>query len=334
MLKVKKDRYLVLGSNSFSGSNFIDHLLDKKHIVTGVSRSKEINDVFLKYKKNKYKSLFQFKKIDLNKDLKSLIKLIKKFRPSIIVNYIAQGMVAQSWDNPQDWYNTNIISQTLFYKKVLNFKFIKKIVHVSTPEVYGSTSNIAKESNFFNPSTPYAISRATMDTHLLKYFKNYKLPVIITRTSNIYGPGQQLYRLIPKAFMCIKKNKTFNLHGGGRSIRSFIYADDASWATYLVSQKGKIGETYHISDKKFILIKNVVKKISSLEKVSFEKLCKINKERIGKDHSYKLDANKIKKKLNWRAKVNLDDGLSKTKQWVDNNFNVLKKYNLDYKHKK
>ena len=91
------------------------------------------------------------------------------------------------------------------YKELAKFKFIKKFVHVTTPEVYGSTPKKIKESYNFNPSTPYAISRATMDTHLYKFFQNFKLPVIFTRTANVYGPGQQLYRIIPKAFMCSKK---------------------------------------------------------------------------------------------------------------------------------
>ena len=76
-----------------------------------------------------------------------------------------------------------------------------------------------------------------MDIHLLNYFKNFKMPIILTRTSNIYGAYQPLYRIIPKAFMCSRKKIKLNLHGGGKSIRSFIYSDDASAATYIISKK-------------------------------------------------------------------------------------------------
>ncbi len=270
MAKLKKKiTYLVMGSNSFSGSNFIDFLLKKKHKVIGISRSKEIQKEFLPYKNNENLRLFTFKKIDINKNVEHLKKIVFKYKPSVVVNYIAQGMVAESWLNPEDWYKTNIVSQTLIYKELAKFKFIKKFIHVSTPEVYGSTPKKIKESYNFNPSTPYAISRATMDSHLYKFFKNYKLPIIFTRTSNVYGSGQQLYRIIPKAFMCSKKKIKLKLHGGGKSLRSFIHILDASKATYLISQKGKIGETYHISTNEFLTIQNLVKKIAKLEKLIF-----------------------------------------------------------------
>ncbi len=330
----KKKTFLVLGSNSFSGSNIINYLLNKNHKVIGVSRSKEIKKCFLPYKNNKNYKLFLFKKIDINNDIKKLKKIILKHKPTVVINYIAQGMVAESWINPEDWYNTNIISQTLLYKDLSNYKFIKKLIHVTTPEVYGSTPKKIKENYNFNPSTPYAISRATMDVHLYKFFQNYKLPVIFTRTANVYGPGQQLYRIIPKSFMCSKKNIKLNLHGGGKSLRSFIYIDDASKATYLISEKGKIGETYHISTKNFISIKQLVKKISKIQSLKFAKLCKIGSDRIGKDHSYKLDSSKLRKKLNWKPSIGINKGLFLTKNWIDDNYFELKKLKLQYKHKK
>ncbi len=334
MAKSKKKTFLVLGSNSFSGSNIINYLLDQDHKVIGVSRSKEIKKFFLPYKNNKNYKSFLFKKIDINKDIKKLKKIIFKHKPTVVINYIAQGMVAESWINPEDWYNTNIISQTLLYKNLSNYKFIKKFIHVTTPEVYGSTPKEIKENYNFNPSTPYAISRATMDTHLYKFFQNYKLPIIFTRTANVYGPGQQLYRIIPKSFMCSKKNIKLNLHGGGKSLRSFIYIDDASRATYLISEKGKIGETYHISTKHFISIKQLVKKIAKTQNVEFNKLCKIGSDRIGKDHSYKLNSSKLRKKLDWKPYVGINKGLFLTKNWIDNNYFELKKLKLQYKHKK
>ena len=204
MEKLKK-KYLVMGSNSFSGSNLIDYLLNKNHSVLGISRSKEIQKEFLPYKNNKNIRLFTFKKIDINKKINFFKKIILKYKPNIVVNFIAQGMVAESWQNPQDWYQTNIVSQVKIYRELSKFSFIKKFVHVTTPEVYGSTSKKIKENYNFNPSTPYAISRATLDTHLYKFYKNFKLPIIFTRTANVYGPGQQLYRIIPKSFMCSKK---------------------------------------------------------------------------------------------------------------------------------
>ena len=330
-----KKRFLIIGSNSFSGSNMINLLLSKKHQVVGVSRSNEIEKEFLNYKQNKNIKKFKFYKIDINKHSQriKLNDIILKFKPNIVINYSAQGMVEQSWINPEDWYQTNLVSQTIFYKNIQKFRFINKIIHVTTPEVYGSNNQKIKENTKFNPSTPYAISRAAMDLHLLSLYKNFHVPVILTRTSNIYGPGQQLYRIIPKAFICSKKKIKLNLHGGGNSVRSFIFMDDVSEATYILSQKGKIGETYHISNNEFISIKKLVLVISKMQNISFKKLCKKEADRIGKDRVYKLNFDKLKK-LNWKPKVKLRKGLLTTKKWIDNNLNILMKKELNYKHKK
>ena len=185
-----KKRFLIIGSNSFSGSNMINLLLSKNHQVIGVSRSNEIEKEFINYKQNKNIKKFKFYKIDINKHSQriKLNDIVLKFKPNIVINYSAQGMVEQSWINPEDWYQTNLVSQTIFYKNIQKFRFINKIIHVSTPEVYGSYNQKIKENIKFNPSTPYAISRAAMDLHLLSLYKNFRLPIILTRTANIYGP--------------------------------------------------------------------------------------------------------------------------------------------------
>ena len=243
-------------------------------------------------------------------------------------------MVSESWLTPEDWYNTNIIAQVRMYKELFKFKFIKKFIHVTTPEVYGSTKGKIKENFNFNPSTPYAISRTATDIHLKKYFENFKLPVIFTRTANVYGPHQQLYRIVPKALLSARLKKKINLHGGGTSKRSFIFIDDVSTATYLISTKGKIGDTYHISTDKIISIKDLVKKISQITNKKFNNLVRISHDRIGKDSYYNLDSKKIRGKLNWKAKVDIDTGLKKTLNWIDDNFVSLKKEKLNYIHKK
>ena len=109
-------------------------------------------------------------------------------------------MVNESWDKPEDWYNTNIVAQTKLYK-ILKGKFLKKIIHVTTPEVYGDKSSIINEEASFNPSTPYAVSRMALDFHLKLYCKNFGLPIIFTRTANVYGPTQDLYRIAPKTIL-------------------------------------------------------------------------------------------------------------------------------------
>ena len=327
---------LVIGSNSFAGSNFSNYLLNKNLKVIGVSRSKEINKVFLKYKTNKnYKKNFLFKKIDLNKDkdILKLIKIIKDKKIKFVVNFASQGMVAQSWLTPWDWYNTNVVSFSKLINKLKNVK-LEKFLNFSTPEVYGSTSKKIKEHNVFNPSTPYAISRTAQDFNLYAYYKNFNFPVVFTRTANIFGPHQQLYRIVPLAIIKAIKNDKIDLHGSGKSIRSFVFMDDVSEILFkILFDKKNIGKTFHISTKKFVSIKKLVLIILNLLKKN-QKLIRNVKERDGKDFGYYLDDSRIIKEYGWQEKTSLEKGLKKTVEWINNNYQVISKLNLRYKHKK
>jgi dTDP-glucose 4,6-dehydratase len=247
---------------------------------------------------------------------------------------MAQGMVSESWLTPEDWYKTNVLAQVKIYRELSNFKFIKKFIHVTTPEVYGNIKNKTKENFNFNPSTPYAISRATLDMHLNKYYEEFRLPIVFTRTANVYGPCQQLYRIIPKTILSARLNRKIDLHGRGLSKRSFIYIDDVSTATYLISIKGQVGSTYHISTNNIISIRNLIKIISKMTKIKFKKLVSITQDRIGKDSVYNLSSKKIRKELNWKPKTNLYKGLIETLKWIDSNITFLKQHKFHYIHKK
>ncbi len=333
-LKNKNKIFLVIGSNSFSGSHFVNFTLSKNHKVIGVSRSNEPSKVFLPYKNSKNIKNFKFIKMDINKDVKKIIKVIKKFKINYIINFASQSMVAESWDSPLDWYNTNVLGSINFVNNLSQLKNIKKYVHVSTPEVYGSTKINLKENINYNPSTPYAISRATCDMHLLSLYKNFKFPVIFTRAANVYGPGQQLYRIVPKCIITPLINSKLTLHGGGISKRSFIFITDVVEATYKLCFKSKNGQVYHISGNKLISIKNLVLIIFKLQNISITNFVKISKERKGKDKVYSLNSEKIKRLLNWKPKVNLDEGLKKTILWLNKNLVELKKQPNTYIHKK
>ncbi len=330
-----KKKILIIGSNSFSGSNLVDYLINKKKKVIGVSRSSEINKIFLKYKYNKNLKNFTFYKVDINKNLNKLVNLIKKEKPNIIINFAAQGMVAESWINPTQWYLTNFLSMTKLVEKIKDFKYIKKFIQFTTPEVYGDKSNLIKENFEFNPSTPYALSRASFDLHLKNLHKVYGFPVIFTRAANVYGPHQQLYRIIPKFIISAKKNKDFFLDGMGKTKRSFIHINDVNNAIYKIITKGNVGETYHISTNYFINLNKLVNNICVLLKIKNKTFLKIVKnDRVGKDKTYKLSSKKIRTKLKWKNKVSLTDGIIDTIDWINANYKLLNKLSLNYRHKK
>ena len=189
---------LVIGSNSFSGSSFCSYLLDQGIDVFGVSRSQPPQDVMLPYKWGQKKGSFDFSQIDLNQDLDALESLMRQHQFSTVFNFAAQSMVGESWDNPDDWMQTNVVSMARLAQRLRHMDFIDKYVHVTTPEVYGSTDGWIKEDTPFNPSTPYAVSRAAGDMLMKIYQESFDIPVVCTRAANVYGPGQQLYRIIPR----------------------------------------------------------------------------------------------------------------------------------------
>ena len=242
-------------------------------------------------------------------------------------------MVAESWLKPWDWYNTNVVSFSKLINKLKSLK-IEKFLNFSTPEVYGSTEKKIKENNIFNPTTPYAISRTAQDLNLQAHSKNFKFPVVFTRTANIFGPHQQLYRIVPISIIKAIKNEKINLHGSGKSIRSFIFMSDVTKILYkILLDKKNIGQTYHISTKKFLSIKNLVLIILKMLKRK-KTLIKNTKERDGKDFGYFLDASKIIKEYKWKDKTSLEQGLIETIDWIKDNLNIINKLNLKYKHKK
>ncbi len=334
MIKLR-EKIAVIGSNSFSGASFAAHCLALGMEILGISRSHESPAMFLPYKWNDINKSgsFRFEKLDINCDTDRIAGSIKKFCPDYIVNFAAQAMVAQSWEHPEHWYQTNVVGNVKLHDKIRKFNFLKKYVHVSTPEVYGNCAGKVTESMLFNPSTPYAASRAACDLHLKTFFNRYKFPVVFTRAANVYGPGQQLYRVIPRTILYIKLGKKLQLRGGGHSVRSFIHIRDMAAATLKIAQKGTVGEIYHISTDSYISIKVLVESICKMMQANFTKLVEIVGENPGKDAAYLLDSSKLRDELGWTDRIKLEDGIRETINWVDDNLKELKKQPFEYVHK-
>jgi dTDP-glucose 4,6-dehydratase len=328
-------KIFIIGSNSFMGSSLINYIQSNNNIscrLFGCSRGIENYEYFNLYRNKKNKD-FKFYRIDLNKDINKLIKILKKVKPNIIFNFAAQSIVEYSWKKPADWFNTNLISNIQLIEYLKNADYLDKYIHSSTPEVYGSTDKKIIENYNYNPSTPYATSKASIDMLLKNYNENYNFPVIFTRASNIYGPGQRLYKIIPKTIISIMKGKKIPLHGKGLSKRSFIYSDDVSEAMLKVMKKSKNGEIYHITNEKMYSIKEVVNVICKVMDKKFDDHVTIEHERPGKDFIYDLSGNKIKS-LRWKPKTSLINGILETKKWIEENYLCLKKIKLKYEHLK
>ena len=264
-------KILVLGSNSFSGASFCEYLLSNEHKVFGISRSNLISPVFHEQLFSAFADgSFKYFQVDINSNFDELIGIINKEKINIIVNYAAQSMVGESWENPLDWLTTNICSLTKLIKSLEQIDSLEQFIQFSTPEVYGSTdTGWITEGTQFNPSTPYAVSRASGDMMLKIYHSEKGFPVKFTRAANVYGVGQPLYRIIPRTIFSMLTPNKLQLHGGGKSVRSFIHIQDVNTALIKIINEGSIGEDYHISTNELISIKDLVKKICELTKQNF-----------------------------------------------------------------
>jgi dTDP-glucose 4,6-dehydratase len=323
----------VLGSNSFSGSHFVDHALSSGHSVLGISRSPEVQKEFRPYAENHRVTDFTFFQASLRFDLEKVSKRLFHYKPDYVVNFAAQSMVGQSWDNPEDWYQTNVVALSSLANTLRQIESLIKYVHVTTPEVYGSTPDWISEGADFNPSTPYAVSRAAGDMHMRIMQKHTGLPVVFTRAANVFGPGQQLYRVIPRAFMSALLGRQFELHGGGHSRRSFIHVSDVSRATLTLAEHGVVGHDYHISTRELVTIRDVVERAYALAGVSFQADAAQAEDRLGKDAGYFLDSTKLRDATGWNTLISLDEGLKQTFDWIVSNLDSFSNMSWDYLHK-
>jgi dTDP-glucose 4,6-dehydratase len=331
---MEKSKWLVIGSNSFSGAHCVEALLRSGSTVVGVSRSREAHPAFLPYRWNGSGNQgFQFHQLDLNQHMAELRELLHEFQPDYVVNFAAQGMVAQSWEHPDHWYQTNLVAMVRLHEVLRELEGLKRYVHVSTPEVYGSCEGLVTEDQSFNPSTPYAVSRAACDMSLMAYHRAYKFPVVFTRAANVFGPGQQLYRIIPRTILAIRTGGKLPLHGGGYSERSFIHIGDVIRGTLAIAVRGTPGRVYHLATDSLISIRQLVQRICDLMEVDFDSVVEETGERLGKDKAYRLDCRRVYSELGWEADCDLEAGLRETIDWVDKHLNELKQMPWEYQHK-
>lgn len=328
----------VLGSNSFSGSHFVDYVLDNTDAeVIGISRSPEYEPIFLPYlyKKSEKPTRFKFSQLDLNKNLEEIINLLDKEKPEIIVNFSSQGEVRNSWKWPEQWYQTNCLSLVNLTNQLKDRNYIKRFIHISTPEVYGSTDENMKETMEFNPSTPYASSRLAGESFLRVLHKRYGFPVIFTRAANVHGIHQQLFRIIPKSIISFKKDRIIELHGKGKTRRGFVHIKDVVDATWKAALFGKNGETYHFSvPRETITMYDLVKIVAGITKHDFNEHIKLVEENFGQDELYSLDPTKAMRELEWNPRYTLEDGIKETLSWINENWEKIRALTEEYVHKK
>jgi dTDP-glucose 4,6-dehydratase len=322
----------VIGSNSFSGSDFIDHVLEScDHQVIGISRSAEKSALFLPYR-SKYHQRFTFYQLDLNRDAQRICDLLDQRKPEYVVNFAAQSEVAPSWDRPWDWFETNVVALSRLGRHLSQVKYLKRYLHISSPEVYGSCEGVVKEDAPLNPSTPYAVSKAAADLFLFTLVKNYQFPLVMVRATNVYGARQQLFKIIPRSVIAIKKGNKISLHGGGKAVKSYIHIRDVSRGELVVMEQGRPGEIYHLSPEKGVAVSDLVKMICRMMHVDFDQATENAAERPGQDRAYVIDSSKARQQFHWQPRIPLQEGLAQVITWIEDNWAQIAAQPQEYIH--
>lgn len=324
----------VIGSNSFSGSDFVDYLLEATdYEVVGLSRSAEKSPLFLPFKRRSDLSRYRFVQADLNRDRERLFSVLDELRPKYVVNFAAQSEVGPSWQHPEHWFETNAVAVAALGNFLKDCKWLERYMHISSPEVYGSCEGIVREDAPINPSTPYAASKAAGDLMLSTLVKNFDFPLLSIRATNVYGAHQQLFKIIPRAVIYVKQGRTIELHGGGVAVKSYIHIRDVSRGELAVLERGRPGELYHLSPDGGVSVRDVVRNICQTMGQDFECCTRAVAERLGQDRAYVIDSSKARGELGWKPEVTLEAGIAQVVDWVERHWDEISREPLDYVHK-
>tara|TARA_A100001037_G_scaffold145654_1_gene131573 strand:+ start:100 stop:1113 length:1014 start_codon:yes stop_codon:yes gene_type:complete len=316
-------KIIVTGGLGFIGSNLIDLLINKNYYIINIDKVTYSSNF---YNVKEFKKSKKYKFIRCSIKDKKISKIFFKYKPVAIFNLAAETHVDRSIDNPENFIQSNIVGvyNLLECFKEYSKKHKSKLIHISTDEVYGDILSGRSSENYpYQPSSPYAASKAASDHLVTSYVRTYKIPAIITNCSNNYGPKQHPEKLIPKLIYNILNNKPLPIYGKGINSREWIYVKDHCEALYKVFSKGKIGEFYNIGSNKNLNNLQVSKEIINISKqiINIGKKVKILfvKDRPGHDVRYALNSNKIKRELGWRPKTNFRQGMKLTLNWYKNN---------------
>jgi dTDP-glucose 4,6-dehydratase len=317
---------IVTGGLGFIGSNLIKTLEKNNYFIINIDKatySSNFANIPLNIKN------YKFYKLDINQQGK-FTEILKKYRPNKIFNLAAETHVDRSIDSPKNFIKSNVLGVFSILESLKKYKkFCKeeiKLIHISTDEVYGDIRPGKKsiETDRYNPSSPYAASKASSDLLIYSYVRTYKIPAIITNCCNNYGPGQFPEKLVPTIIYNLIKGDNIPLYGTGNNIREWIFVDDHCNALLKISDKGDLGEQYNIgsgtklnnlevANKIIFLFKNINKKYCA-SKITFVE------DRPGHDICYSLNSSKIKKKIKWKPKNSFNEGIKKTIAWYIDKF--------------
>jgi dTDP-glucose 4,6-dehydratase len=322
----------VVGSNCFTGSHVVDALLERPDLrVLGVSRSPEKDALFLPYKK-KAPGRFEFHRLHTFRDMEKVLELFDARKPFAVINVAGLSEVNLSNFKPLDYFRTNTLAVVELAHALSARDYLKRFIHVSSAEIYGTCSGAIPEDAPLRPSTPYAVSKAAADMYLTTLHKNFGFPVNLARSTNVYGRHQQLFKIIPRSVINLKRGAPIRLEGGGTAVKSFIHIRDVVDGILAILDEGRPGETYHFSTDNRLDIAGVVKRICGLMRRDYASAVTVVGDRLGQDAQYSLDCAKAERELSWRPRVDFDDGLREVIEWIEGSWAEIERQPDQYVH--
>lgn len=307
---------LVTGGCGFIGSNFINYMLDTYTdiFIVNVDRLDYCSDMNNVYHKERYRLVVT----DLNNSV-ILNNTLESYNIDSIVHFAAQSHVDNSFGNSIQFTKDNVLGTHTLLECCRVYGKIKKFVHISTDEVYGEVDNEhqgCNEKSLLNPTNPYAATKAAAEFLVKSYYHSFKLPIVITRGNNVYGPRQFPEKLIPRFITKLLNNEKCPIHGQGKTRRNFIYSGDVSKAVDIILRKGEINEIYNIgSDDEYSVIEVLNKLLKELNiSKSIEEVSEFVEDRAFNDFRYCIDSSKLEL-LGWKKTISFEDGLKQTIMW-------------------
>jgi dTDP-glucose 4,6-dehydratase len=309
-------KILVTGGLGFIGSNFIAKILEEKSDFEIVNVDAQLHGAD-KRNLSRIENNENYEFVNGNITNKRLMEeLISKC--DAVVNFAAESFVDRSINDANPFLVSNIRGTFTILDIITKQK--KRMIQISTDEVFGSLpKGSADEQTKFNPSSPYAATKAAAELLINSFSITHNSDVVITRCTNNYGPRQFPEKLIPKTIILAKQERSIPIYGNGKNLRDWIFVDEHCDAVYEILINGKAGQAYNISANNEISNVQIVHKILEIMGKSND-LIEFVEDRPGHDQRYSLDSSKIKNEFGWSTKINFEEGIRKTIEWYEKNF--------------